>query len=230
MSGSLRASWRWRPASCGARARTFVRAGDHRAEGAAGAHPRRLHLDPRGHHRRRHHRTRRKNRRILLGPAARQRHRRWLAYVIALVFLLSGRTACSASASSSASETSHVLPRSRPYKTNYRADQALFPIRQNRRHCLILAAAFILTPLTASDFVIDSIPPPDLGLRGRAELGHGTLAMVILWSLVIGHWSLVIGHWSSKRHRPSHSSLPVLPSFGTVNGGLVRVEGRYEIH
>ena len=47
-----------------------------------------LHVDPRRDRRRPDHRRRREDGRILLGPAARRRHRDWLAYVIALVFLL----------------------------------------------------------------------------------------------------------------------------------------------
>jgi len=51
------------------------------------------------------------------------------------------------------------------YKTSYQADQALFPIRQDQiGFLLILAVAFILVPLTASDFVLDSILIPVLVL------------------------------------------------------------------
>ncbi len=47
------------------------------------------------------------------------------------------------------------------YKTSYQADQALFPIRQDQIGIgLILAAAFILVPFTASDFMIDSVLTP----------------------------------------------------------------------
>ena len=49
------------------------------------------------------------------------------------------------------------------YKTSYRADQALFPILQDKIGIvLILAVAFVVVPLTASDFVIDSIITPIL--------------------------------------------------------------------
>jgi branched-chain amino acid transport system permease protein len=51
------------------------------------------------------------------------------------------------------------------YRTSYQADQALFPIRQDQiGFLLILAVAFILVPLTASDFVLDSILIPVLVL------------------------------------------------------------------
>jgi len=73
------------------------------------------------------------------------------------------------------------------YKTTYEADQALFPIRQDKiGMALILAAAFILVPLTASDFVIDSVLTPVLifalaaiglnlltGYTGLLSLGTG---------------------------------------------------------
>jgi len=51
------------------------------------------------------------------------------------------------------------------YKTSYAADQALFPVLQDRVGILlILAAAFILVPAVASNFVIDSILMPVLVL------------------------------------------------------------------
>ncbi|HZL41436.1 MAG TPA: branched-chain amino acid ABC transporter permease [Pseudolabrys sp.] len=73
------------------------------------------------------------------------------------------------------------------YKTSYRADQALFPILQDQIGIvLILLAAFILVPLFASDFVIDSILTPILifslaaiglnlltGYTGLLSLGTG---------------------------------------------------------
>ena len=73
------------------------------------------------------------------------------------------------------------------FKTSYAADQALFPIRQDRIGILlILAAAVILVPLLASAFVIDSIIMPVLifslaaiglnlltGYTGLLSLGTG---------------------------------------------------------
>jgi len=51
------------------------------------------------------------------------------------------------------------------YKTSYAADQALFPILQDRIGVLlIVAAAFVLVPTLATDFVIDSILTPVLVL------------------------------------------------------------------
>src|SRR5690349_8415914 len=51
------------------------------------------------------------------------------------------------------------------YKTSYRADQALFPILQDRIGiALILLFAFVGVPLTASSFTIDSILIPVLVL------------------------------------------------------------------
>jgi branched-chain amino acid transport system permease protein len=73
------------------------------------------------------------------------------------------------------------------YKTSYRADQALFPILQDQIGIvLILLAAFILVPLFASNFVIDSVLTPILifslaaiglnlltGYTGLLSLGTG---------------------------------------------------------
>jgi branched-chain amino acid transport system permease protein len=51
------------------------------------------------------------------------------------------------------------------FKTTYSADQALFPIAQDRvGMMLILAGAFILVPSVASNFVIDSLLTPVLVL------------------------------------------------------------------
>ena len=62
------------------------------------------------------------------------------------------------------------------FKTTYIADMAVFPIPQDRiAIVLILAAAFVVVPLTASDFVIDSVltPVPDLLAGGdRAQSAH----------------------------------------------------------
>ena len=65
-----------------------VLAANHRAQGAPGSDPRRLHVDPGRHRRRHHHRRRREDRRVLLGPLLGKGIESWLAYVIALVFLL----------------------------------------------------------------------------------------------------------------------------------------------
>ena len=73
------------------------------------------------------------------------------------------------------------------FKTSYRADQALFPILQDKIGIVVLlAAGFILVPLTVSDFVIDSILVPVLifslaaiglnlltGYTGLLSLGTG---------------------------------------------------------
>jgi len=73
------------------------------------------------------------------------------------------------------------------FKTSYQADQALFPIRQDQIGLvLILAIAFIAVPLTASEFIIDSVITPILifslaaiglnlltGYTGLLSLGTG---------------------------------------------------------
>jgi branched-chain amino acid transport system permease protein len=61
------------------------------------------------------------------------------------------------------------------FKTSYAADEALFPILQDRiGMILILAAAFILVPLIASAFVIDSIIIPVL-ILSLAAIGLNLL-------------------------------------------------------
>ncbi len=73
------------------------------------------------------------------------------------------------------------------FKTTYQADQALFPIRQDQiGMVLILLAAYVLAPLTLSNFAIDSILIPVLifslaaiglnlltGYTGLLSLGTG---------------------------------------------------------
>ena len=61
------------------------------------------------------------------------------------------------------------------YKTSYEADQALFPIRQDRIGMrVILAAAFVAVPLFASSFVIDSVLVPIL-ILSLAAIGLNLL-------------------------------------------------------
>jgi branched-chain amino acid transport system permease protein len=61
------------------------------------------------------------------------------------------------------------------FKTSYQSDQALFPILQDKIGIvLILAAAFILVPLVASGFVIDSILTPIL-VMSLAAIGLNLL-------------------------------------------------------
>jgi branched-chain amino acid transport system permease protein len=61
------------------------------------------------------------------------------------------------------------------FKTSYRTDQALFPIRQDQIGIvLILAVAFIVVPLTQSEFVIDSIITPIL-ILSLAAIGLNLL-------------------------------------------------------
>ncbi|MGH6737807.1 MAG: ABC transporter permease subunit, partial [Bradyrhizobium sp.] len=73
------------------------------------------------------------------------------------------------------------------FKTSYSADQALFPILQDKIGILlILLVGFLVVPLTASDFVIDSFLTPILifslaaiglnlltGYTGLLSLGSG---------------------------------------------------------
>jgi branched-chain amino acid transport system permease protein len=61
------------------------------------------------------------------------------------------------------------------FKTTYQADQALFPILQDKIGILlILAVAFIVVPLTVSNFAIDSIITPVL-ISSLAAIGLNLL-------------------------------------------------------
>lgn len=61
------------------------------------------------------------------------------------------------------------------FKTTYEADQALFPIRQDQIGiALILAIAFVGAPMTASNFVLDSVLVPIL-ILSLAAIGLNLL-------------------------------------------------------
>ena len=115
---------RWSPASCGAPRRRAVHPVADRAQGAAGADPRRLHLGPGRHRRRADHRRRREGGRGVTGApwsAAPSRTGsptcwRWSS-------CCSGRRACSASGSSSGCrvlKASDALSRGRPVQDELR--------------------------------------------------------------------------------------------------------------
>ena len=62
------------------------------------------------------------------------------------------------------------------FKTSYRADQQIFPIRQDRIFIwLLLAVAFIAVPALASDYLLRAIliplPDPVSGRRGPEHPG-----------------------------------------------------------
>jgi branched-chain amino acid transport system permease protein len=110
------------------------------------------------------------------------------------------------------------------FKTSYQADQAVFPIRQDRIGLAVLfVIAFIIIPLTATDFVISVILVPFLilslaaiglniltGYTGLLSLGTGgfmgvgafacyklTTAFpgvnIVIWILVSGLFSSAVG-------------------------------------
>ena len=61
------------------------------------------------------------------------------------------------------------------FKTSYIADSALFPILQDRIGIIvILAAAFILVPLTGNDFLINAVMIPFL-IFALASIGLNLL-------------------------------------------------------
>src|SRR4051812_35877802 len=110
------------------------------------------------------------------------------------------------------------------FKTSYSADQALFPILQDKIGIiLILLVGFVVVPLTASDFVIDSFLTPILilslaaiglnlltGYTGLLSLGTGAFMGVgayaclklttafaniniIVWLIASGLFSAAVG-------------------------------------
>ena len=68
------------------------------------------------------------------------------------------------------------------FKTSYNADQALFPILQDKIGIvLILLVGFVVVPLTASDFVIDSFLTPIL-ILSLAAIGLNLLTGLSFFS------------------------------------------------
>ncbi|PTW59448.1 amino acid/amide ABC transporter membrane protein 2 (HAAT family) [Breoghania corrubedonensis] len=82
------------------------------------------------------------------------------------------------------------------FKTTYEADQAIFPLRQDRIGIAVIAAlAFVVVPLTATDFFLTSIMTPFLifalaaiglnvltGYAGQLSLGTGAFMGVGAYS------------------------------------------------
>lgn len=78
------------------------------------------------------------------------------------------------------------------FKTSYRADQQIFPIRQDRIFiALLMAVIFVVVPLTASDYLLRAILIPFLilalaavglnilvGYCGQISLGTGAFMAV----------------------------------------------------
>ncbi len=137
--GGLRAGRAGRRHDVGRQARRAVLAFAGRAQGAAGAHSRRLHLDPRRDRRRADHRRRREARRGDARARAdarlrsrRRRHRELVRLCAgAACSCCSVRRACSANASSSGCDAVFYREAGQ-FKTSYAADQAIFPIAQDR--------------------------------------------------------------------------------------------------
>src|SRR5258705_8331577 len=86
----------------------------------------------------------------------------------------SGRRACSASASSRGSEPV-IYREAGTFRTTYRADQAIFPIPQDRVFIWgLLAFAFLVVPFIASDYLFLAILIPFL-ILALAALGLNLL-------------------------------------------------------
>ena len=110
------------------------------------------------------------------------------------------------------------------YKTSYAADEAVFPIRQDRIGvAIILLAAFVVVPLTASSFVLSALLIPVLvfslaaiglnlltGYTGQLSLGSGAFmgvgayacykltsifpdVNIIIWILASGFVAALVG-------------------------------------
>ena len=122
--------------------RRQLRAPDRGAESAAGPDPGRLHLGA-GCHRRRpdHRRSARRSARFYWGPLVGGGIESWLAYVIALAFLLVRPQGLFGER---IIERVLMLYREAgQYKTSYAADMAIFPMRQDR---IGLAVILCLSP------------------------------------------------------------------------------------
>src|SRR6185436_13834977 len=155
-----------------------------RAQGAAGSHPRRLHLGARRHRRRPHHRRGREGRRGLLGPPGGRRHRK-------LVRLRHGPQLPPHPPAGSVRRENHrtrvIYREAGQFKTSYGADQAIFPIVQDRIIVALgLVAAFLVPPLFASEYWLQAVLIPFMiyalaalglnlltGYAGQLSLGTG---------------------------------------------------------
>src|SRR5712691_8110693 len=165
------------------------------AEGAAGADPRRIYLDSRRNRRRPHHRRRREARRSAAGAGAhplvrpgRRRHRE-LVRIRACARVPAGPPAGPVRRKDHRADLRPtVLYREvGQFKTSYAADQAIFPIAQDRWLVLfVVAFAFVAVPLFANQYLYTEVLIPVLilslaaiglniltGYCGQLSLGTG---------------------------------------------------------
>src|SRR6185295_701639 len=161
-----------------------------RAQGAAGAHPGRLHLGAGSHRGRAHRGHGRKARRGVLGPAGGRGHRE-------LVRLHAGARLPRLPAPGPvrrANNRARVIYREAgQFKSSYASDQAIFPIVQDRWVALALLAAAVVVPAAlGSDYWLQAILIPFL-IYALAALGLNILLVFVLSGLAAAVVGLIFG-------------------------------------
>lgn len=104
------------------------------------------------------------------------------------------------------------------FKTSYRSDAAIFPIRQDRiAMAVILAIAFVVVPLTASEYVFSAILVPFL-ILALAAIGLNILTGYA-GQLSLGTAAfMAVGAFASYNFALRVPGIPILLAF--VGGGL----------
>ena len=158
-----------------------------RVEGAAGADLGRIYIRARGHCRRPDHRCRRKGWRKFTGVRWSTVRSRTGSPIWSPWFsCCSGRRDCSAKRSSRGSNTM-IYREAGQFKTSYQADEAIFPIAQDRWFiALMVAVGYVAVPLLAGEYLLQAILIPVLifsmaaiglniltGYCGQLSLGTG---------------------------------------------------------
>ena len=127
---------------------------------------------------------------VFIGPMIGGGIEIWFGYVLALSSCSSGRRACSARRSSIGSDM--LYRENGQFKTSYRADQAVFPIAQDRIVLgALLAFAVVVVPFVAPEYLFRAILIPFLilslaalglnilvGYCGQISLGTGAFMAV----------------------------------------------------
>ena len=129
----------------------------------------------------------------------------WLAYVIALVFLLFRPQGLFGERSSSGSEAM-LYREAGQFKTSYASDQAVFPILQDRIGIgVILFIAAVIIPWFGSGFLIQAVMIPFL-IFSLAAIGLNLLTGYT------GLLSLGTGAFMGSAPMPATSSPPISPA------------------
>ncbi len=203
--------------------RRAVRADVRRAEGAAGADPRRLRLGAGRHRRRTHHRRVGEARRGLSRPVRRRRHRGLVPVRAgARRSCWCGPKACSARRSSAASDPapptcSIAKPDSsrRPTRRTQRSSRSARTASRSRRSLLV---AFVVVPLVATPYVFTGILIPFL-ILSLAALGLNILTGYA-GQLSLGTAAfMAVGAFASYNFMLRVPGMPILVAF--AGGGVV---------